>query len=271
MTKFRTGLVCAALLAAGIGQAQTRPGSASPRLLQGTYWSATELGGQSTPAQDAGREPHLLLQGDGRMSGSDGCNKISGGYDLKGDAIAFGQTISTQMACPGTDEATERAFRDALMRATRWRMVADRLELLDATGKRLAAFVARPQASHPSGSSGLVGSSWQLVRFRGGDGASIAPDDGAKYTIDFAAGGGLTARIDCNRGRGTWKTGGSSQLRLGPLALTRAKCAEGSLHDQIVKQWSDVRTYAVKDGHLLLLLKAEGGLYEFEPVARSRS
>jgi para-nitrobenzyl esterase len=56
-----------------------------------------------------------------------------------------------------------------------------------------------------------------------------------------------------------------SELLLGPLALTRAKCPDGSLHDHIVKQWSYIRSYVIKDGHLFLSLMADGGIYEFEP------
>jgi hypothetical protein len=48
------------------------------------------------------------------------------------------------------------------------------------------------------------------------------------------------------------------------LALTRAQCAPGSLHDQIVKQWGNTRSYVIRDGHLFLALKADGGIYEFE-------
>jgi para-nitrobenzyl esterase len=96
----------------------------------------------------------------------------------------------------------------------------------------------------------LAGTSWQLVKFQGIDGTTLTPDDSGKYTIEFAAGGRLTARIDCNRGRGTWKSSDANQLQLGPLAVTRAKCPPASLHDQIVKQWSNVRSYVIKDGHL---------------------
>jgi heat shock protein HslJ len=118
-------------------------------------------------------------------------------------------------------------------------------------------------------SPGLAGTSWQLVKFQGSDEKVLTPDDGAKYTIEFAAAGQLTARIDCNRGRGTWKSGGPTQLQLGPLALTRAKCPAGSLHDQIVKQWANIRSYVVKDAHLFLSLMADGGIYEFEPLEKT--
>jgi heat shock protein HslJ len=115
-------------------------------------------------------------------------------------------------------------------------------------------------------SPGLTGTSWQLVKFQGSDDTTLTPDDRAKYTIEFAADGRLTARVDCNRGRGTWKSSGANQMAFGPLALTRAQCPSGSLHDQIVRQWGNIRSYVMRDGHLFLALMADGGIYEFEPV-----
>jgi para-nitrobenzyl esterase len=92
--------------------------------------------------------------------------------------------------------------------------------------------------------------------------ATIRPDadDGTKYTIEFGADGRLNARIDCNRGRGTWTSSGSNQLQFGPLALTRATCPAGSLHDHIVKQWNYIRSYLIRDRHLFLSLMADGGI-----------
>ena len=113
---------------------------------------------------------------------------------------------------------------------------------------------------------GLAGTSWQLVKFQGSDDTTLTPDGRAKYAIEFAEAGQLTARIDCNRGRGTWKSTGGGQIAFGPLALTRALCPAGSLHDQVVKQWGNIRSYVVRDGHLFLALMADGGVYEFEPT-----
>lgn len=118
-------------------------------------------------------------------------------------------------------------------------------------------------------SAKLQGTAWQLVRFQGGDGTTLTPDEGGKYTVEFSAGGQLTARIDCNRGRGSWKSSGANQLQFGSLALTRAKCPAGSLHDHIVKQWGFIRSYVMKDSHLFLSLMADGGIYEFEPVVKT--
>lgn len=111
----------------------------------------------------------------------------------------------------------------------------------------------------------LAGTSWQLVKFQGGDGAVLVPDDGSKYTLAFSANGTVSARIDCNRASGSWKSSGGNQLEFGPLALTRAMCPPGSLHDRIVNHWPYFRSYRVRNGHLYLSLMADGGVYEFEP------
>ena len=243
---------------------QANGSGATAKPLESTSWRAIELAGKPTATQDAKREAQLQFQTGGRVSGSDGCNRITGTYQLTGDRITFGQMAGTQMACLNPS-GTEAPFRDALKSATRWAVAGDRLELFDSSGTRLAMFTAA-QASGSAPLPGLAGTSWQLVKFQGSDDSTLTPDDRAKYTIEFAAGGQLTARVDCNRGRGTWKSSGPNQLQLGPLALTRAKCPSGSLHDQIVKQWAHVRSYVTKDGHLFLSLMADGGIYEFEPL-----
>ena len=116
----------------------------------------------------------------------------------------------------------------------------------------------------PQSAESLGGTSWQLVKFQGSDGTVLRPDDKAKYTFAFGADGSLSARIDCNRGRGTWKSSAKNQLELGPMALTRAACPPGSLHDHIVKQLPFIRSYVIEDGRLFLSMMADGGIYEFE-------
>ncbi len=114
--------------------------------------------------------------------------------------------------------------------------------------------------------AGIGDTSWQLVKFQGGDGKVLMPEDKAKYTVAFANDGNVSVRFDCNRGRGTWILTGPNQLRFGPIALTRAVCPPGSLHDHLARQWPFVRSYAVNGGHLFLSLMADGGNYEFEPI-----
>jgi len=162
---------------------QTAPATpAGTKPLEATYWKAVELAGKPAPAQDPNREAHLVFQPAGRVSGSDGCNRVTGSHQRKGDAITFGQMAGTQMAWVNIGNI-DRAFHDALKSGTRMKIAGDRLELFDAAGKRVAAFAAGTPASR-----GLTGTSWQLVKFQGSDDTTLTPDDGAKYTIEFGPG-----------------------------------------------------------------------------------
>jgi len=112
----------------------------------------------------------------------------------------------------------------------------------------------------------LADTSWQLVKIQSGDGKTYVPDDKAKYTLSLERGGRVSARIDCNRGSGTWKSTGPNQLQFGVMAVTRVACPPASLHDRVAKDLPLVRSYTMKDGHLFLSLLADGGIYDFEPV-----
>jgi para-nitrobenzyl esterase len=114
--------------------------------------------------------------------------------------------------------------------------------------------------------AGLVGPTWQLIRFRGGDDKVVIPGDRTSYTLAFRADGTVSARIDCNRGHGGYELPGKNQIEFGPMAITRAMCPPGSMHDHVVRQLPNIRSYVIKDGHLFLSLMADGGIYEFEPL-----
>jgi heat shock protein HslJ len=132
----------------------------------------------------------------------------------------------------------------------------------------LLVFVAGAyaQSSPPKVTSDLGGTSWHLMKFQGRDGATLTPDDRANYTVAFDTDGRVTVRIACNRGHGTWKSVKASQLEFGPLALTRAMCPPAPLNDRIPQDWPYLRSYTLKNGHLLLSLASDRGTYEFEPV-----
>ena len=126
---------------------------------------------------------------------------------------------------------------------------------------------ALPVVPAPAAASGLANTFWELVQFEGGDGRVLIPEAAAKYTIAFENDGHLSARIACNHGRGTWRTESPSQLRFGPLALTRAMCRPHALlQDRLSTDWLSVRSYVLKDGRLYLSLLADSGIYEFQPI-----
>lgn len=46
---------------------------------------------------------HLTLATDGTLSGSDGCNRLSGGWEETAGEIDFGEVATTLMACEDVD------------------------------------------------------------------------------------------------------------------------------------------------------------------------
>jgi heat shock protein HslJ len=128
----------------------------------------------------------------------------------------------------------------------------------------LLTAAALSQGTSPTAASELEGTSWQLVKIEGSDAKIHVPSERGHYLLAFAPRGELSARIDCNRGSGTWSSPEGGRLVLGELATTRAQCAPGSLYDEIIAHWTEVRTYALRDGHLILT--GGGGVYEYEPL-----
>jgi para-nitrobenzyl esterase len=110
----------------------------------------------------------------------------------------------------------------------------------------------------------LGATEWQLVEIQSMDGGVTRPEERSKYTLAFAEDGRLAVRIDCNRGTGTWDAR-EGQLQIGPLAMTRAMCPPGSLHDRMLRDLGLVRSYATEDGRLQLSTASDGGTYVFEP------
>ena len=131
-------LIALGVAVVGLAAAQTAANVA----LAGTGWNAIELYGTSIPPRPADVRPHLLFGADGRVSGSDGCNRLTGGYSVKQDGISFGPSISTRMACPAEDDVA-RQFQTAMKDAAQWRITNEHLEFYGATGKPLATFERR--------------------------------------------------------------------------------------------------------------------------------
>jgi uncharacterized lipoprotein YbaY/heat shock protein HslJ len=243
---------------------RVREGRIPPPLappLEETYWRAVEVAGHHVTARGGTEEAHLRFLVRGRVAGADGCHRLAGGYALTADAITFSDFPATPTTCAAS--AIEDGFRDALKRAARWKISGRHLQLLDAAGSRLAMFEAPVPAPVSASSVALEGTAWRLVRFQRGDETVLTPPDGSRYRVQFDPGGRLAARIDCNRGRGTWRSAAPNQLELGPLTLTRARCAPGSLHDQILRHWPYIWSFVVQDGHLFLSLTADRGVYEW--------
>jgi para-nitrobenzyl esterase len=136
----------------------------------------------------------------------------------------------------------------------------------------MALFATDLRARAQEGPSAtLAGRSWQLLKFQSSACATLQADDASTYTISFERNGSVSVRIDCNRRHGSWRSSKPGQIELGPMALTRAMCQPASLSDRLPKDWQNIRSYAIKNGHLFLTLADGAGIYEFEPVLSSQA
>lgn len=136
----RTVVVVKRFIAVRPGETcQTR---VSHRPLRNTYWKVVRLGDSPVEAAEQQQEPHLILATDQpRVSGSGGCNRLSGAFTLDGNMLRFSGMAGTMMAClKGMEQ--EGRFKDALGKAERYRIEGNHLELLDAGGAVLAQFEA---------------------------------------------------------------------------------------------------------------------------------
>ena len=110
--------------------------------LENTTWNLRRLGDKEEKASGGERVPYIFLDPSGdRLSGSGGCNRLSGTYQVDKQTIRFGPTALTMMACPkGMDR--EKDFMEALGRTRSWKIRGEKLELYDEEGKSLARFDA---------------------------------------------------------------------------------------------------------------------------------
>ena len=91
--------------------------------------------GEHTLGADANAT--IDFEADGGFSGRL-CNAYRGSYTLDGEAIAFGRTAATLMACPEPQGSQERALFSAFESATRFHVAEDgTLALIGADGRTL--------------------------------------------------------------------------------------------------------------------------------------
>lgn len=86
----------------------------------------------------------LEIAADGRVSGSGGCNRMSGSARISGTRISFGPVAATQMACAPAAMNQEQKFFAGLREVRRWGAdpARGKLVLLDGRGRPMMTFSA---------------------------------------------------------------------------------------------------------------------------------
>jgi copper homeostasis protein (lipoprotein) len=110
--------------------------------LENSRWRPVRIGDRYVTVSAQRGEPWIVLEpGTRRVTGSGGCNRISGSYETGSGTLRFSPMISTKMACPSMD--TETAFLRALNGTRRFRIQGRILELMGNDGKTLVRLEER--------------------------------------------------------------------------------------------------------------------------------
>jgi para-nitrobenzyl esterase len=134
----------------------------------------------------------------------------------------------------------------------------------------LTACATTPPPAESGAAGTLAGTRWRLVELVSKSDAvgSVRPSDPWKYQLTLAADGTAQARLDCNRGVGSWSAVGPpvDRLTFGPMAMTRAACPDGSLDTRIAQELSSIITYEHSDDRLVLYLTGDRGDQVWERI-----
>lgn len=111
--------------------------------LQDTHWQLIALNQKPITIGEGERQAHLILDSEGHVSGSSGCNRMMGSYTQDENTLKFGPLAGTRMACMGDDMPNEHLFLTTLGNVTTWEIVGKYLDLKDSSGKTLLRFEAQ--------------------------------------------------------------------------------------------------------------------------------
>lgn len=202
------------------------PGCSSPSStpqtppLDGTSWILSSLPGRTL----VGEEKVTAQFSDGRVFGSDGCNRYSTSVFIDGSSIIVGpRGPSTMMACPPEVMEQADAFMAAMFGSMTYRAIDGRLELVGSDGAVRATFAAQ--------STALAGTTWEAIAINNGRGAVTGLVADTSVTMSFDSEGKLSGSGGCNRYTATWTQEGSS-MRLSAPASTRRMCPEEGVMEQ---------------------------------------
>lgn len=243
-----TGFVITIILLGGCHSAkQTTGDNNANEMLYKYKWYLTELEGQPFTFTGNNDYAHLLFTAGqpNKVSGSTGCNRLNGSFDLTGvNFIKFSPLATTRMACPGN---TEAKFIEALGQVNNWSINNEQLLLNN--GKILVA-----KLNGISMETDKLSGTWELnylsglkIAFEG-----LYPDKKPTLAFNFSAKevGGNTS---CNGFSSKYTINGNNINIAEPFAKTMMFC-EGGGEQAFLNMLKKVNKYSISDNTLTFLI-----------------
>ena len=252
----------------GITALAPTPPAPTSQIADGSTWILQTLGGDPV----LGGTSVWLRSGGDTYNGFDGCNTFGGRFEdgkpvASGDGeVAAPPTFRTLIGCLRGIEGQADSDIELLRQGKRFRVVDDRLEILDSKGELRLAFVRQtPLAGRPVE---LAGSEWQLVlegnSYEDVKAATLAFLDD-RHAVGITACRGYVASYEAS----------DERLNFRSTAMTEygaASCAEESRiqEGQFTDDLSQAIEYSVSEEEWTSRLRirtSRGRTVAFEPLA----
>lgn len=238
----------ALLIAAALAACSSTSAPDKSTNLDGTEWVLTTMPGRTLIADSF----VTLRFEDGRVSGTDGCNRYSGAYTASDLQLQFdGSMATTMMACAEPLMEQASAFMAALAQVRSYRIAAGQLVLLSASDALLANLQRQDQA--------LAGTAWQVTGINNGREAVVGVLSSTTLTMKFSADGKISGSAGCNNYVANY-TFTAATLEIGPAAVTRKMCSNPATvmeqEQQFLKALETVATAQQEAGRLELRTKS---------------
>lgn len=213
--------------------------------LNGTSWIVSSIAGAPTLSN---HQPTLAFA-DGRVSGSTGCNTISGAYTQSGDGVTFSPLAMTQMACAQSLMSQETALLTALNKVARANGNTTKVRLLNAAGETLLTLTTPP----PPSPAPLTGTRWKLESIIEGTTASSLVA-GTSVTLTLNTKAGSYSGHACNNFGGDVSVTGDS-IAFGVPHSTKMACPAEELtqENEVLSILPHVTTWMVQGDTLTLI------------------
>ncbi len=224
--------------------------------LEGTLWALESYRNRDGEMVDAILDSGARAEFEDReITGTSGCNRFFGPYEVDGNSISIGPLGATLMACPEPLMEQEFGFTTGLQSAATYQISGDTLELADAEGNVVVTMVESEPLS-------LSGTRWIAIGVNNGRGGVQSVVIGNEIFAEFGEDGSLSGLAGCNNYSGTYEAD-DENMSIGPLAATQMFCAEpeGTMEQEgeYFAALGTVATWSI-DGDRLQLRTDEGSL-----------
>lgn len=209
-------------------------------------WYLSELQGRPFTFIGHDNYAHLLFSAGqpNKVTGSTGCNRLNGSFDLSGgNIIKFSPLATTKMACPGNTEAT---FIEALGQVNNWSISNE--QLLLSNGKTVVAKLngVSMETEKLSGRWELNYISGPRIAFEG-----LYPDKKPFVSFNFSA-KELVGNTTCN-GFSSKYTMNRNNIKFADALKTMMFC-EGGGEETFLNMLKKVNKYALTDVNTLTFM-----------------